>query len=121
MGKIYNAHMLAKARRKYGKPQYPEKRYKKQVVEIAVEKRLTDWELIMKELQEQVSHISFETWIEPCKLLKMTEEKIVLGVESIFVRDMLEKRYIALMQKTAEHILGRPIRFELIVSDNGRY
>ena len=117
MGKIYNSLIFAKSRRKYGKPQYLEKSYKKVVEEIAAEKTMDTWDLILKELRKQVSFVSYETWIEPCKLIKITENKIVLEVENDFVRAMLEKRHLVIIQKAAEYILKRPIQIELLVSN----
>ena len=117
MGKTYTSRIFARSRRKYGKPQYLEKSYKKVVEEITAEKTMDTWDLILKELRRQVSFVSYETWIEPYKLIKITENKIVLEVENDFVRAMLEKRHLVIIQKTAEYILKRPMWIELVVSN----
>ena len=82
----YGLRMLAKARRKYGKPNYPEKSYKEvgrqkiflednqknvseDICEETLEKDSEIWESIKKIIREETSPVSYETWIEPCKLI----------------------------------------------------
>ena len=43
-------------------------------------------------LKDEMSNISFITWINPLEIKEMTDKKITLLVTSTFQRDVIEKK-----------------------------
>ena len=48
-------------------------------------------------LKEEMSPISFITWVNPLEIKEMTDKKIVFLVTSTFQKDVIEKKYIQLL------------------------
>ena len=117
MNKTYGQRMLAKARPKYGKPMYPGRTGGKHEIPVKnVSENMDIWNQILKEMREQLPRISYETGIEPCRLIKLTQNKLVLAAENDFCLAVLGKRYLVLLQKVAEKILGGELQIEVMVS-----
>ena len=124
MRRKHEPRMLAKARGKYGKPSYPGRKvkaitqkekvendvcgaFRKETINNIDENVRKVWDVIKETAREDVSPVSFETWIEPCKPLKIVDGKIVLMVENDFVKEMLEKRYVAFLQRVGEKVTNQ--------------
>ena len=50
------------------------------------------WEETLKLIEEEVSTVSFETWIQPIIPCGIEGDRLYLQVENEFYREMLEKR-----------------------------
>ena len=111
---MYNGRMLARARKKYGKPDYPgRKAYKSNIIEETgkVQKEMMQvkdvkdaekiWRMIKAILKDEVSPVSYETWIDPCEAVQTVGNRIVLQVENGFMKEMLERRYLAYFRNAA--------------------
>ena len=125
--------MLAKARGKYGKPNYPGRVVKEKVsgknkiedVCVVAAKGNTNnldentqkiWNSIKKVAYKEVSPVSYETWIEPCNPVIIADGRIVLMVENGFYKYMLEKRYVAFLQKIAEKVMNQDkVTIEIVI------
>lgn len=129
MGQNRKSCMLAKARKKYGKPNYcgrglGAKREKEGIDEISENPIMFEthensneiWDKIKSILLEKLSFVAYETWIEPCKLISITNNKMVLSVENLFFKEMIEKRYSGILRRAAEDVIDRhPIKVEVII------
>lgn len=103
MGQNCKSCMLAKARKKYGKPNYPGRKLGEQREEKGVDRKISEnpivfdnhensneiWDKIKSILLEKLSFIAYETWIEPCKLISIKDNKMVLSVENLFFKEMM--------------------------------
>lgn len=129
MGQNRKSCMLAKARKKYGKPNYAGRglgaqREEKGIDEISEKTIVFDthensnkiWDKIKSILLEKLSFVAYETWIEPCELISITDNKMVLSVENLFFKEMIEKRYSSILRRAAEDVTDRhPIEVEVII------
>jgi hypothetical protein len=70
-------------------------------------KRTQDkWERICKAIQLQMSDISFRTWIDPLEPLIADESLIALEAPNQFVEKIVKDRYIDVIKKAANGVLG---------------
>ena len=58
-------------------------------------------------LKEEMSPISFKTWINPLELKEITENKIILLVTTKFQKDVIEKKYIDLISNTFKYLTNK--------------
>lgn len=120
---MYSNRILAQARKKYGRPQYPGRgataKRSEGVERESVETLSEIWAEVLKEIKGMVSFVSYETWIEPCKPLKVEGNKVILEVENLFLKEMLEKRYLNMMCTVLRKVTEQEMEFELVVS--GKY
>lgn len=130
MGQNRKSCMLAKAREKYGKPNYPGRSVGEQSEEKGIDEKISEkpivfdtyensneiWDKIKSILLEELSFVAYETWIEPCELISITDSKMVLSVENLFFKEMIEKRYSSILRRAAEDVTDRhPIEVEVII------
>ena len=118
---MYYGRMLAKARSKYGKPNYHGRIYKnagtnvenqmenvREMNEKIQNKTMKTaeeiWDMILKSIKEEISPVSYETWIQPCKPLIISGTKLVLLVENGFSKELVNKRYLVELQIIAKYV-----------------
>lgn len=124
--------MLAKARAKYGEPVYPgriqknervnERDRQKSKMHLNEDERkhltqtiLEVWNKVKAIIKEEVSSVSYETWIEPCQPVEFTTGKFVLMVENDFFKEMIERRYYSTIRNAIKYVVPENITgFELI-------
>lgn len=58
-------------------------------------------------LKEEMSPISFKTWINPLEIKEITENKIILLVTTKFQKDVIEKKYIDLISNTFKYLTNK--------------
>lgn len=117
--------ILAQARKKYGKPQYPErtatvKKREKYDCGKSAETVSEVWEHVQQAVRELVTPISYETWIEPCRLLKLEGNQVVLAVDNNLHIDMLQKRFLHLLEVEFTRVMVRDMEIELVVHEEYR-
>lgn len=59
----------------------------------------TLWQTVLGEIEVSVSRGSFVTWFKNTRLLKFSEETIVIGVPNIFAKQQLEVKYHQLISE----------------------
>ncbi len=68
-----------------------------------------------------VSHLvprpSYETWLRGTSPVQLEGGVLVLGVESPAARQMMEKRYLGLIQEKAQEVFQRPLSIRLVSGD----
>ena len=117
MGRVYKSRIAEKSRVKYGKPTYPGKTIKVKENGTTVyfrESASAIWEKILMVLKEEIPLVSFETWIEPCKPIELRGKKLKLTVDHQIQKDMIEKKYLRLLEIASKSI-QYPISFEVLV------
>ena len=58
-------------------------------------------------LKDEISNISFITWINPLEIKEMTDKKIVLLVTSTFQKDVIETKYYDLISNTFKYLTNK--------------
>lgn len=58
------------------------------------------WQTVLGEIELSVSHGNFVTWFKNTSLLKQDDDRLVVGVPNIFIKQQLEKKYGDLITKT---------------------
>ena len=70
-------------------------------------------------LKEEMSNISFITWINPLEIKEITDNKIVLLVTSSFQRDVIENKYIDLISNTFQYLTNKKYKIETYCAEGG--
>ena len=65
------------------------------------------WEETLKLIEEEVSTVSFETWIQPIIPCGIEGDRLYLQVENEFYREMLEKRNLTLIRNAVKQAAHR--------------
>ena len=69
-------------------------------------------------LKEEVTSISFETWIKPLKIKSIDNNNIVFIANSEYQKDSIETRYSSLIFNTIKYITNRDYTFSVILEDS---
>lgn len=73
------------------------------------------WAEIMKLLEEEMTSVSFSTWIEPIIPISIEKNSIVLEVPSEFNLGIIKSRYKDLIQNAVKIVTQRDLEVELCV------
>lgn len=136
MRTMYGYRMLARARSKYGRPNYPGRKSnveticntkedmkgkdgnlrKKGDIIRSKERMQDNWNLIKDIMRSNITPVTFETWIEPCNLVSIADDKVVLAVENEFIKEVVDKRFLNGLRDAAGSVLTkRPLEVEVVV------
>ena len=73
-------------------------------------------------LKNEVSSVSYETWIEPCDVVQIKGNRIILSVENDFMKEMLERRYLGYFRSAASFVTsGKITEAELVTEKESQY
>lgn len=80
------------------------------------------WNDCLSIIKDNVQPISFRTWFEPIKPLKLENEILTIQVPSPFFYEYLEEQYIDILRKTLRKIIGQNAKLEynVVMSDNNK-
>jgi chromosomal replication initiator protein len=70
------------------------------------------WSDCLTVIKDNVQPISYRTWFEPIKPLKIDNEVLTIQVPSPFFYEYLEEQYIDLLKKTLRKIIGTNAKLE---------
>lgn len=59
------------------------------------------WHEMQELVKKMISYVSYETWIEPCRVLSYTKGSLVIAVEDEFIKDVVESRYLSVLRDAA--------------------
>jgi chromosomal replication initiator protein len=77
------------------------------------------WENCLNIIKDNVPNISFRTWFEPIKPIKLESNILTIQVPSPFFYEYLEEQYIDILRKTLRKELGNDAKLEYnVVVDN---
>ncbi len=75
------------------------------------------WEKVVEMLADEISAVSFNSWIKPVKAVKMTDSKIVLGVPFSVNKNMIMTKYFSLIESCLEMVTSKKRSIEVIVDE----
>lgn len=74
------------------------------------------WQAILGEIELSISHGNFMTWFKNSKLIEVSGEKVIIGVQNIFIKQQLTGKYqpliIALLEKNG--LKDRTIEYKIL-------
>jgi len=78
------------------------------------------WNDCLAIIKDNVQPISFRTWFEPIKPLKLENEVLTIQVPSPFFYEYLEEQYIDILRKTLRKVIGNNAKLEynVVMSDH---
>ncbi|MBE5040203.1 chromosomal replication initiator protein DnaA [Ructibacterium gallinarum] len=74
----------------------------------------TIWKQVLNELAQEISSVSFDTWIKPIRPIALTETHIRLAVPGSLNKNMLMTKFRSLLESCIELAAGHPCEIEVI-------
>jgi chromosomal replication initiator protein len=74
------------------------------------------WQAALGELELQMTRATYNTWIRPVSAISYEKDTFCLGTPNGYIKDWLENRLYAPVQRTLSGILGRETTVQIIVS-----
>ena len=69
-------------------------------------------------LKDEMSQISFTTWINPLEIKEITDKKIIFLVTSVFQKDVIEKKYHNLIVNTFKFLTNKDFEIETYCTED---
>ncbi|MBI4041728.1 MAG: chromosomal replication initiator protein DnaA [Deltaproteobacteria bacterium] len=66
------------------------------------------WEQVLENIRSRIPPQGFRTWIEPTKVLTVTDAQVELGVPTIFYEQWFHDNYLSLIKSALKELTGRP-------------
>lgn len=60
------------------------------------------WQAVLGEIELSVSHASYATWFKSTRLLRRSDEVLVIGVPNVFIKQQLERKFNQLIVDTLQ-------------------
>lgn len=76
------------------------------------------WERAKELLKEEMTNISFETWVKPLEPIGIQNNTITLKAISVFQKDMIESRYLDLIKNTFNFITKKDYSIFIYYNEN---
>ena len=75
------------------------------------------WEQIIERVEPELSKLSCDTWLKPVKPLSLSDAKFELGTPKGFMKEWIDSRYIPVLERAAQELLGRTIAISIVNLD----
>ncbi len=75
------------------------------------------WQKVQSDLKGKMSQPSFETWISPLEIEKLTDKSVTLKAESEFNRELILKRYRNDLKVAFSEVIGTPMEVAVVVAE----
>lgn len=76
------------------------------------------WDKALSTIKEELTQISFETWLKRIDPMSYFDNKVILGVENDFTKGILEARYSVLITNALKQITGKNILVEFVIPNS---
>ena len=78
------------------------------------------WEMVIGELQAEMSRAQYDTWVQPLRPLGFEDNVFSVGAYNTYGRAWVEERLGSRVARLLEGLYGQPVTFKVVVS-NGFY
>jgi hypothetical protein len=78
------------------------------------------WEMVIGELQSEMSRAQYDTWVQPLRPLGFEDNVFSVGAYNTYGRAWVEERLGSRITRLLEGLYGQPVAFKVVVS-NGFY
>ena len=75
------------------------------------------WDKVLEQLSEEVSAVSYDSWIKPIRAVAIDEDKIVLKVPFSVNKNMVMTKYFSLIESCLESAASHKFDIEVVVDD----
>ncbi len=72
------------------------------------------WEEALKIIEEEISPVSFETWIQPLIPCRIEGNQLILQAESDFFKDMIVKRNLPIIRNAVKYVTKK--EYEIVIT-----
>lgn len=79
------------------------------------------WEEVINMLDLELNELQLTYWIKPLVPIFLNEEELIMDAKSGFIRNMVEKKYRANIEKYISYICKRPIRLVMTEPSQSNY
>lgn len=73
------------------------------------------WNKTLEIIEEELTQVSFETWLKRIEPISQNDNTFVLGVENDFTKGILEARYALLIGNALKHVTGQNVQVEFVI------
>jgi len=78
------------------------------------------WERVQAELADEVSAVSFESWIKPIEAVDLDETKITLKVPFAVNKNMIMTKYFSLIESSLEAVTSHKFDIDVVVDEKSK-
>lgn len=75
------------------------------------------WDSVLSQMSEEISQVSFNTWIKPIRPVKLTADEIILSVAGSLNKNMVMTKFRSLIESCIEFAAGRAFNLNVIIED----
>lgn len=75
------------------------------------------WSETLSAVSRVLPRPSYETWVRPAWAMELDGAVLVLGVPSPAARQMVEERYLSLLEEKASEVFQKPVSIRLVAPD----
>lgn len=72
------------------------------------------WNQVLQDLAQEISGVSFDTWIKPIKPLALNETSICLSVPGDLNKNMILTKFRSMLESSIEFAAGRPYELDVV-------
>ena len=76
------------------------------------------WDLVKQQLKDEVSEVSFDSWIKPIEPESFDDTKFVLKVPFSLNKNMILTKYFSLIESCLEAVTSKKYEISVIVSED---
>ena len=76
------------------------------------------WQQVLYQLEREVPHAEFMTWLKPTALLAIDGDEAVVATPNIFVRQEVEAHYQARLEVALHRVFRRPLAVLLVIESS---
>ncbi len=78
------------------------------------------WERVQAELADEVSAVSFDSWIKPIEAVELDETKITLKVPFAVNKNMIMTKYFSLIESSLEAVTSHKFDIDVVVDEKSK-
>lgn len=75
------------------------------------------WESVLSQMAEEISAVSFETWIKPVKPVSINGNEIVLSVKSSVNKDLVMTKFRSMLESCIEFAAGQSFNLVVVIEE----
>ncbi len=78
------------------------------------------WGRVLEDLAEEISAVSFDSWIKPIKAVSMDETRITLKVPFAVNKNMIMTKYFSLIESSLESVTSHKFEIDVVVDEKSK-
>ncbi len=86
--------------------------------QIELEKNDSYEKRFFSALKDSIKNEYFATWFNNAKIIRVTDEELILSVESMFSRDWIKKKYLGILEEVSKFVDGLERKVLLTVHES---